>query len=89
MLTLYSMTKIWAEAFWKSPPEGMQERPADPKLGSLAYMVLPIAVLSVSTLVIGLFGEPLFLFAERAADQLLNPQSYIDAVFAVEMEVPK
>lgn len=89
VLTLYSMTKIWAEAFWKTPPEGLQERAADPEVGGMAWMIAPIAVLSITTLVIGLFGEPLFAFSERAAAQLLNPQGYIQAVFPAAMEVPK
>lgn len=91
VLTLYSMTKIWAEAFWKNIPEGAQERERDPEVGSLAWMVAPIAVLSITTVVIGLFGQPMFEFSERAAEQLLNPERYIQAVFPerVEMEAPK
>ncbi|OAN76269.1 NADH/ubiquinone/plastoquinone [Jannaschia sp. EhC01] len=80
LLTIYSMTKIWGNAFWKPHPAGLQ-----PKLSSLpakdrAALLLPIAALAALTCVIGLFPEPFVLFAERAADQLLNPQLYIDAV---------
>ena len=86
VLTLYSMTKIWSEAFWKKQPEDVDVIPAKP-IGPLAYMVIPIAVLSISTVVIGIFGEPLFAFSERAADQLLDPQSYISAVMPNNLEV--
>ena len=48
--------------------------------GPLAFMVGPIAVMSIATVLIGLFGEPLFEFSQRAADQLLNPEGYISAV---------
>ncbi len=79
VMTLYSMTKIWAEAFWKAQPEG-QPAAAKENMGSLAYMVIPIAVMAALTVAIGLFGEPLFEFSQRAADQLMNPQEYISAV---------
>lgn len=79
VLTLYSMTKIWAEAFWKVQPEE-QDPVATQHPGPLAFMVAPIAVLALATVLIGLFGEPLFEFSQRAADQLMNPQEYISAV---------
>lgn len=85
VLTLYSMTKIWAEAFWKNQPEGADAEPTGQ--GALAWMVAPIAVLAVCTVVIGLCGEPLFAYAERAAAQLLNPGEYIAAVLPPEPEV--
>lgn len=83
LLTIYSMTKIWGNAFWKPHPAGIQ-----PKLSVLpakdrAALLVPIAVLATLTCVIGLFPEPFVLFAERTADQLLNPQPYIDAVLGV------
>lgn len=84
VLTLYSMTKIWAEAFWKIPPEGLKRLKPNPDLGGMAWMVTPITILSLTTVAIGLFGEPLFAFSERAAAQLLDPQGYIQAVFPHE-----
>jgi multicomponent Na+:H+ antiporter subunit D len=86
VLTLYSMTKIWAEAFWKKQPEAMNPVVPEP-VGRMLWMVLPIVVLSVSTVVIGVFGEPLFAFSERAAAQLMNPQGYISAVLPQFVEV--
>lgn len=81
VLTLYSMTKIWAEAFWKAAPEGLEEQAPRPHLGGLVWMLVPIGLLSLTTVGIGLLGEPLFALAERAAEQLLNPDGYIAAVF--------
>ena len=84
LLTLFSMTKIWAEAFWKEPSEsGDAGEPASPISESTAsrlLVVLPIASLAVATLVIGLAAEPLYLLASRAAEQLMNPAEYIQAV---------
>lgn len=86
VLTLYSMTKIWAEAFWKKQPEEVDIVIPKP-VGHMVWMVIPITVLSVSTILIGLFGEPLFEFSERAAAQLLDPKGYISAVLPVVGEV--
>jgi multicomponent Na+:H+ antiporter subunit D len=87
VMTLFSMTKIWAEAFWKKQPDtgGVPLEKEHP--GPLAWMVIPIAVMAVATVLIGLFGEPLFQFSERAADQLMNPQEYISAVLTPGKEV--
>lgn len=80
LLTIYSMTKIWAEAFWYPHPDGVE-----PKLSLLDKRVLwplllPIAGLATLTVIIGLFPEPFVQFAERAAAQLLDPSDYIRAV---------
>ena len=79
-LTIYSMTKIWAEAFWKPHPDGIE-----PSLSSLPAparlaLVAPVAGLAALTVVIGLMPEPFMIFAERAADQLLAPDLYIATV---------
>ena len=80
LLTIYSMTKIWAEAFWKAHPDG-----TEPALSRLSprdrtRLLLPIAALAAMTLVIGFFPEPFVTFAETAAAQLLDPAAYIATV---------
>ncbi|MEO1238608.1 MAG: Na+/H+ antiporter subunit D [Pseudomonadota bacterium] len=80
LLTIYSMTKIWAQAFWEPHPDGY-----DPELSSLdprtrRAMVLPIASLAVMTMIIGLFPETFLAFAEVSAAQLLDPAAYVNAV---------
>jgi multicomponent Na+:H+ antiporter subunit D len=81
LLTIYSMTKIWSEAFWKEAPEGASaEAVADPARGGLASMLVPIAVLAAVTVVMGLMAGPVFTFAERAAEQVIAPAAYIEAV---------
>lgn len=87
VLTLYSMTKIWAEAFWKKQPEDVDITSVPAPVGKLVWMVAPVALLAICTVVIGLFGEPLFEFSERAAGQLMNPSEYISAVLPNETEV--
>jgi multicomponent Na+:H+ antiporter subunit D len=78
LLTLFSMIKIWAEVFWKRPPE--TDSPIDLSGKLSPWMLAPVILLSVITVGIGLFGEPLYQLAKVAASQLLNPQGYIDAV---------
>ncbi|GAB4422197.1 MAG: Na+/H+ antiporter subunit D [Anaerolineae bacterium] len=79
LLTLFSMTKIWAEAFWKEKPEtGHEDAPQMGQTGLL--LVLPIIILAVITVTIGLVTEPVFRLASQAAEQLLNPADYIQAV---------
>jgi multicomponent Na+:H+ antiporter subunit D len=80
LLTVFSMTKIWAEVFWKPSPSV-----AAPNLGMLdrrdrLALVLPMAALAGLTIVIGLFPEPFVAFAERSAGQLLGPDAYVAAV---------
>jgi multicomponent Na+:H+ antiporter subunit D len=80
LMTIYSMTKIWGQAFWKPHPTG-----AVPTLGSLPSgtrmaLILPIAALAAMTVAIGLFPEPFVQVAERAAAELLDPSDYIAAV---------
>ena len=84
VLTLYSMTKIWAEAFWKNAP-AEQSKDSDQATGLLQNslnfsLVFPCVILAVITIAIGLWSEPLFSLAERTSQQLLNPDAYIAAV---------
>jgi multicomponent Na+:H+ antiporter subunit D len=90
LLTLFSMTKIWAEAFWKeapgdgASPPGAASPPAaaagEGGRAGVAGMLLPIAVLAAITVAIGVLAEPLFRLSARAAAQLLDPSGYVGAV---------
>jgi multicomponent Na+:H+ antiporter subunit D len=81
LLTAYSMTKIWGEAFWKpspdfpAPGEGPQSAPA-PDI----WMLLPVAGLACLTLIIGLMPGPFLEVADRAAHELTHPEIYVNAV---------
>lgn len=71
LLTLFSMTKIWAEAFWKDVPENS---PTETTRLSWARW-LPTLLLAAITILIGLAGQPLWEWSERAAAEVLNPAS--------------
>lgn len=85
LLTLYSMIKIWAEVFWKPVPEGTDTSALTGKRkdSQMWIMLLPVVGLTLCTLFIGLNGQPIFELASDAADQLLNPAGYIEAVLGV------
>ncbi|MBL9157174.1 MAG: hypothetical protein JNJ70_06875 [Verrucomicrobiales bacterium] len=71
VVTLFSMTKIWSEAFWKDSP-----RKGGPlSLCRRSLLLLPVAFLGLLTLLIGLFPGSLISLADEAARQLLatNP----------------
>lgn len=78
LLTVFSMTKIWSEAFWK---KSEPDRTAKALPGNVQWLYcVPIAVLTTFTLVIGIVAEPFYQFSVQAAEQLLNPNEYIRAV---------
>ncbi len=91
LMTLYSMLKIWAQAFWKAPPEASEDARAeasspDAELGrgERWLMLAPAAGLALCTLWIGLQPGTLYALAEVAAGQLLSPERYIEAVLGAE-----
>ena len=83
VLTLYSMIKIWNEAFWKAAPQTSQLAMASWRADrrSRMLMLTPVICLAAITLTIGLYAEPFVDFSLRAGEQLLDKSTYIDAVF--------
>jgi multicomponent Na+:H+ antiporter subunit D len=82
ILTMVSMTKIWAGVFWGEPDE------APPIAGSMDVDRLRAPVLMTGatlatvgiTLAIAVFAGPIFDLAERAAVDLLDGSAYARAV---------
>ncbi|MBK1698021.1 Na+/H+ antiporter subunit D [Rhodovibrio salinarum] len=91
LLTLYSMAKVWALAFWKTQPEHTVAAagPGILETGEMSrseqrLTLLPVAALALATLLIGLFAQPLLTLSERAADELINHQPYVTTVLGGE-----
>ncbi|MGK7861646.1 Na+/H+ antiporter subunit D [Falsiroseomonas sp. E2-1-a4] len=80
LLTLYSMVKIWNEAFWKAKPDTAPETTPDWSLAQRIATFAPIVVLCGVTLTIGLWTEPFAAFSITAAESLLDREAYIAAV---------
>ncbi|MFT2009434.1 proton-conducting transporter membrane subunit [Pontibacter sp. 13R65] len=86
LITIFSMTKIWNEVFWKKKPQPSEEAlqfitEANIKnKWVLRLLHLPVLLLIFFILFIGLYAEPLVGLALRASEQLLNSEIYINAV---------
>lgn len=78
LLTLYSMVKIWNEAFLKKPPEKaeMKSEPHRPGIAEL----LPSVILGLAILLMGILARPVFQYTMEAAKGLLDPSLYIETV---------
>lgn len=79
LLTVYSMSKIWNEAFWK-PKAAADRQEADGESRVSAWMLAPVAVLAALTVLIGLAPETLYQMARLASEELLDPSAYVYSV---------
>lgn len=83
LLTIFSMSKIWIEAFWKPAHVHRIDRRRVPPV-----MLISIAVLGGVTIWIGLQPEALVNYSNVAGQGLLDPARYVGAVLSPsEMEV--
>ena len=88
LMTLYSMVKIWNEVFWKTLPDDNVVPATTTPVGddgrllkpSLWMMYFPVMVLALSSLLIGVFAEPIMWVMTGIGDQLFEPSGYIEAV---------
>ncbi len=79
LLTLFSMTKIWAGVFW-SEPESAPALAEGRTNGGPPLMVLATAMTAALSIAYVVFAGPIYDLAERAGTDLMNPTVYIDAV---------
>lgn len=85
VLTLFSMTKIWGEAFWKPAPaagEGSEFRVVAG--AERAALLTPIIALALVTVLMGVGAEWVFSITDTAARQLLDPTEYINAMLGAQ-----
>lgn len=96
VLTLFSMVKIFMYAYWGTPArvctpvKGFEPRAGrstrDSKGGArqgvrtYSLTLVPIVILAGLTVLMGLFAQPVLTLCTEAAEQMMNPQAYIDAV---------
>ena len=82
-VTLYVMAKMWSEVFWKESPKPLTEetdRFANLTMIKKIALIAPITALSFVSLYIGLNAEGIYEIAQKTAEELMNPDLYIDAV---------
>jgi multicomponent Na+:H+ antiporter subunit D len=85
ILTLFSMIKIWTEAFWKEAPSGEIQGSASAwSSGATTLVLAPVVVIAFLIVGIGLAADVLFNFAFEAGRQLVNPRGYIQAVLGTQ-----
>lgn len=77
--TLYSMIKIWMEAFLKDTPQPVEDNQNIWDRSFLA-MMLPVVILALVTILLGVALQPVYDVMIHSAEQLLNRQEYITAV---------
>lgn len=87
-ITLYVIAKVWAEVFWKPAPAGRKRSDFeffdDFKPYRKRLVLAPIIFLSLISLYIGLGAEHIQELSLRIAEELSNPEAYIQAVFKIE-----
>ena len=77
MLTLYSMIKIWNEAFLKKQPENERKN----KSYTFRFAeYFPSVLLGAVSIFMGIFAVYIFGYTMEAANQLINPDLYIETV---------
>jgi multicomponent Na+:H+ antiporter subunit D len=74
-LTMYSMTKLWLEVFWKARPT--TDAPPRP---STRFLVMPAIMLAAGSVGLGLAAGPALDLVVRAGEQLVSQEAYINAV---------
>ncbi len=90
LLTLFSMVKIWNEAFWKPRPadHATATTTATTAKALPATMLAPAVALAACTVIMGLFPGFFLAFADQAAAQLADPSRYIEAVLGPSPPLP-
>jgi multicomponent Na+:H+ antiporter subunit D len=91
ILTLLSMNKIWAGVFWGKPGEPVIDTLREPEDGSAPGRLRPptlmtwaTAAMVVLTLVVPVFGGQVHDLSVRAAEDLIDPSAYVEAVLGPE-----
>lgn len=80
LLTLYSMIKIWNEAFLKNQPEEHEQKRANLKYKLGFIDLFPSVLLATGTVLMGIFASDVFDITMKAAEYLMNPEIYIESV---------
>ncbi|WP_282036692.1 proton-conducting transporter membrane subunit [Saccharicrinis aurantiacus] len=83
LLTLYSMIKIWSEAFLKKQPDAITI-PNNEPIGFTVF--IPSIMLALGSVLLGVFAASFFDLTMEAARQLMEPSEYINAVLGADVK---
>jgi multicomponent Na+:H+ antiporter subunit D len=78
LMTVWSMSRLWEEAFWKPAPTHPAQAPLS------RAILAPIVLLVGLTLGLTAAAGPVYALSLRAAGQLLDTPGYIHAVLGEE-----
>jgi len=84
LLTLWSMARVWEEAFWKPSTTATSPGVSPPRLG--AAMLAPVAFLVSVTIGVTVAAGPVSALTMRMAHQLLDRDGYVRAVLGEERQ---
>ena len=85
LLTMYSMTKIWAGVFWGVREDEPRRPPRrDGRLGSPVAMLGATSALALASIAVSLWAGTLYDVSERAANDLLERDGYVDVVLEAQ-----
>jgi multicomponent Na+:H+ antiporter subunit D len=80
LLTLFSMTKIWTNAFWGSPLVATSDGDVRVNSGGHGLMTAATAALVALSIAIAVAAGPLYRLSERAAADVIDPSAYVESV---------
>ena len=83
LLTVLSMARLWEESVWKPAPATSSSSVPQPRLG--IAIVAPIAFLVTLTIALTALAGPVSRITMRAAEQLLDRNTYVHAVVGKEV----
>ncbi|MCR1833827.1 Na+/H+ antiporter subunit D [Oceanobacillus caeni] len=75
IFVLYSLLRVFLQCFW-----GETIISSEDEIPMKKGWMIPCAILTIGTIVLGLGAEFIFPYVSDAANTLLNPSDYIDAV---------
>ncbi|KXS46974.1 MULTISPECIES: proton-conducting transporter transmembrane domain-containing protein [Methanohalophilus] len=79
VFTIFYMFRAWLLMFWGEARDFEKYGPYSSHRPS-PMITVPIIILAAAVLILGVYSEPLISLSSEIANQLLNPQPYINAV---------
>ena len=82
LITLFSMTKIWNQVFWKPLPQGtdLNLKTLGEVYANYKAMVWVIGVLTMAILLVSFFPSSFIEFTQKAANMLVDPSEYTNFI---------
>jgi multicomponent Na+:H+ antiporter subunit D len=83
ILAIIPIIRVWNEVFWKPQPKEASIRNKSLTMLQKEQMFIPMILLVMISLFIGVFPDAIIEITSKAAENLLNPSLYVNAVLGV------